>query len=57
MTTLMVDVENKFKPFMECGHSNMEVGFDKKSRDNEDPKKELEKEKKCVITSSQFVFQ
>jgi hypothetical protein len=37
MGLLMVDPENKFGPFRECGRSNLEVIFNEKYGDNEDP--------------------
>jgi hypothetical protein len=62
MTILMEALENKFKPFGECGISNSEARSNKKSRDNEDLENELEKEQEkerpsfSAITSSQSLF-
>jgi hypothetical protein len=38
MALLMVDLDNNLGPLGEVGGSNSEVGSNKKSRDNEDPK-------------------
>jgi len=57
----MVVLENEFGHFGEFGSSNLEVGFNEKYIDNEDPKeiqKEIEKEipSSSVVTSSQYLF-
>jgi hypothetical protein len=63
MTLLVVALENKFGLLGDVGGFNSEVGLDKKSRDNEDPKKELKKElekeqtSSNVIASSQSLFE
>jgi hypothetical protein len=46
MSFLMVALARKFSPFGEVGDSNLEIGSDGKSRDNEDQEKESWKEPK-----------
>jgi hypothetical protein len=61
MATLMATLENKFGS-LGSGRSNSEVGSYKKSRDNENPKKELKRDPNkerlslSAITSSQYLF-